>query len=75
MEQSVAISCESCHGGVSSYAETRAGTTRDGEPAEFAVSQAEAEADLGIAQRQVLGNREVVDQPEVLIHHADSQFQ
>ena len=36
-EQEVAISCESCHGAVDSYAPTVNGTGYDGQPAEFAV--------------------------------------
>ena len=37
MEQSVAITCESCHGGVDEYAPTVTGTTYDGTQAELAL--------------------------------------
>ncbi|MCP3915596.1 MAG: hypothetical protein GY711_08585 [bacterium] len=40
MEQSVAIECESCHGGVDAYAPTVTGTGPDGEPVEYAVDGA-----------------------------------
>ncbi len=39
MEQAVAIRCESCHGGVDSYAETKTGTAYDGTSAELAVDR------------------------------------